>query len=60
MARKTKAKISQEIAKLESLNDQLLTEIGDIDALMRLVGFSQGIETVKATAEEIIRARLTP
>lgn len=60
MAKKNKAQIAKQIALLESLNDQLLTEIGDIDALMRLVGFSQGIETVKATAEEIIRTRSNP
>lgn len=44
----------KKIAKLESINDQLMTEVSYVDQLMRLVGFAGGIETVKATAKEII------
>ncbi len=44
----------KKIAVLESINDQLSTEVSYVDRLMRLVGFSGGLETVKATAQEII------
>lgn len=52
--RSDKDDLLKKIAKLESVNDQLLTEIRYLDALMRRVGFSAGLETVKATAIEII------
>jgi hypothetical protein len=49
----TKKDLIKQIAKLESVNDHLLTELSYIDQLMRLVGFTEGIETVKVTAEEL-------
>lgn len=54
----TKAQLLKRIAVLESVNDQLSTEVSYIDHLMRLVGFSEGILTVKATAQEIIDSGL--
>ena len=53
--KRTKAQLEKQIALLESVNDQLSAEVSYIDALMRLIGFSQGIQTVKATGEEIIK-----
>lgn len=50
----TKAQLLKKIAILESLNDHLSTEVTYIDQLMRLVGFSNGLETVKSTAQEIV------
>lgn len=50
----TKAQLLKKIALLESVNDQLSTEVSYVDRLMRLVGFTQGLITVKATAREII------
>lgn len=50
----TKLQLLKKIALLESVNDQLLTEVGYVDNLMRLLGFSEGLATVKATAQEII------
>lgn len=50
----TKADLQKKLARLESINDLLVTELQDLDMLMKLVGFSGGIETVKATALEII------
>lgn len=50
----TKAQLKQRIAYLESINDQLLTEVTYVDNLMRIIGFSEGLATVKATANEII------
>lgn len=50
----TKAQLLKKIALLESVNDQLSTEVSYVDHLMRLLGFSEGLATVKATAQEII------
>ncbi len=49
----TKAELVKKIALLESVNDQLYSELIDIDRLMRLVGFEGGLETVKLTAQEL-------
>jgi hypothetical protein len=48
-----KIDLLKKVAKLESVNDHLLTELGYVDHLMRLVGFSGGLETVKLTAREL-------
>ena len=48
------AELEQKKATLETQNDQLLSELAYIDQLMRKVGFSNGLETVKATAYELI------
>ena len=45
--------LMEKIALLETVNDQLLAELGHIDALMRQIGFNDGLTTVKATANEI-------
>jgi hypothetical protein len=50
----TKSQLLKKIAYLESLNDQLSTEVVYVDQLMRLIGFSEGLVTVKATAQEIL------
>lgn len=50
----TKAQLLKKIALLESVNDHLQTEVENLDAMMRLVGFAHGIATVKATAQEMI------
>lgn len=50
--------LQNRIAYLESVNDQLLTELAYLDQLMRLVGFSEGLETVKATAKELYESQL--
>lgn len=50
----TKVQLLKKIALLESVNDQLSTEVSYIDHLMRLVGFSDGLKTVKLTAQEIV------
>lgn len=51
----TKAQLRAKVALLESVNDQLSTEVTYLDYLMRCVGFAHGVETFKATAEEIVR-----
>jgi hypothetical protein len=50
----TKEQLLKKMAKLESMNDQLLSELSYVDHLMRCVGFANGLETVKATARELI------
>ena len=50
----TKLQLLKKIAYLESVNDQLSTEVTYVDHLMRLIGFSEGLITVKATAQEIL------
>lgn len=50
----TKLQLLKKIAYLESINDQLLTEVNYLDHLMRLLGFSEGLVSVKATATEIL------
>lgn len=51
---KTKSELLKKIAYLESINDQLVTEVSYVDQLMRLIGFSSGLAGVKATAQEIL------
>ncbi len=51
----TKTQLMKKLAYLESINDQLSTEITYVDQLMKMVGFAGGIITIKATAEEIIQ-----
>lgn len=50
----TKKELLHKIAVLESVNDQLSAEVAYVDQLMKMIGFSGGIQTVKATAQEII------
>lgn len=50
----TKAQLLKKIAYLESINDQLSTEVCYLDRLMRMVGFAGGIAGIKITAQEII------
>ena len=50
-----KKELEQKIAYLESINDQLSTEVTYIDQLMKMIGFAGGLDTVKATANEIIK-----
>lgn len=51
-----KEDLIKRVAHLESVNDMLLTELGYVDHLMRMVGFAEGVTTVKATARELSRA----
>ncbi|HEY4832610.1 MAG TPA: hypothetical protein VIH61_08650 [Waddliaceae bacterium] len=45
--------LEKKIAHLESVNDQIYSELCYIDQLMRMVGFSNGLATVKQTAQEM-------
>jgi len=46
-------KLFDKIARLEFVNDQIATELHNIDALLRSIGFSEGLESVKSAAVEI-------
>lgn len=50
----TKAQLLRKIAQLESINDLLTTEVSYVDKLMRSIGFSGGLMTVKQTAQELL------
>jgi len=49
-----KEELMQKVAELEFTNDQLISELKYLDALMRSIGFTDGLATVKATAHELI------
>ncbi len=49
------ATLLRKIARLESMNDQLVTELRYIDQLARSLGFAQGLITLKSAALEMLR-----
>ncbi len=49
-----KKELIAKIAQLETINDQLLTELEYIDLLARQIGFENGLTTLKSAALEII------
>lgn len=54
MSQATKEELLKKIAYLEFEHDQLLTELSDIDDLLRNVGFPEGLQSAKAVAQEVI------
>lgn len=44
----------KKIAYLEFVNDQLMSEIHYVDRLLRLIGFPDGLETIKSAAQDVI------
>ncbi len=50
----TKEDMLKKISELESLNDQLQAEIHYLDALLRKIGFEDGLKTLKCAAQELI------
>jgi len=46
--------LEQKVAYLEFVNDQLLSEIHYVDRLLKLIGFPDGLETIKSAAQEVI------
>ncbi len=45
--------LRERIAQLEFQNDQLTAELEYVDQLLRSVGFSEGLVSVKAAAQEL-------
>lgn len=50
-----KVQIQQKIARLESVQDQLETELSYIDTLLKSVGFPRGLESAKEVALELLQ-----
>ncbi|MBX9743832.1 MAG: hypothetical protein K2X08_01325 [Chlamydiales bacterium] len=44
----------KKVAKLESVNDQLSTEISYLENLTKSLGFAQGLKTLKEAALELL------
>ena len=53
----TKKDLQRRLGQLESCIDQLETEILHADELLRLVGFAQGLKSVKEAALELLTRR---
>jgi len=47
-------KLLERIAQLEFINDQIYSELQSTDKLLREIGFSEGLKTVKEAAQEIL------
>ena len=45
--------LTEKLAKLEFQNDQLVAELEYVDSLLRAVGFTDGLASVKAAAREL-------
>lgn len=50
-----RAELEKQLAVLESVNDQLETEITFIDELLKNVGFPDGLESAKLVALEMLQ-----
>lgn len=46
--------LRKRISELESLNDQLQSEIRYLDDLLKEAGFEEGLKTLKEAVQEII------
>ncbi len=46
--------LKRRICELESINDQLTTEIAYLDRLLKQVGFEEGLKTLKWAALELL------
>lgn len=46
--------LQQKVAYLEFVNDQLVAEIEYVDRLLKIIGFPDGLETIKNAALEVI------
>jgi len=51
-------KLLSRIATLEFVNDQVVAELNDVDQLLRSIGFSHGLKSLKKAAEEIYQFQL--
>lgn len=49
-----KQQLLKRMSELESINDQLASELRFLDELLRKVGFEEGLTTLKTAAEELI------
>lgn len=47
-------KLIKKIARLETINDQLISELQYLDSITRELGFQDGLKTLKAAAQELL------
>lgn len=50
----SRAQLLRYLARLESINDHLQTEMTSLDSLLRAIGFTEGVATLKAAAHECL------
>lgn len=50
----TNKKLLEKVAHLEFVNDQMSAELQYLDTLLKSVGFSEGLKSVKSAAQEIL------
>lgn len=50
----TKKNLEKRVSELESINDQISSELTFLNSLLKKIGFSQGIETLKEAAHELL------
>lgn len=50
----TKLELQKKVARLESIQDQLESEIAYVDYLLKAVGFPKGLASAKEVAIEIL------
>ena len=50
-----KKELLKRLSELESLNDQLHAEIRFLDKILKDAGFEDGLNTLKAAAQELIQ-----
>lgn len=48
------SQLQQRLAYLEFVQDQLETEVTELDRLLRSIGFPQGLSSIKEIAHEIL------
>lgn len=46
--------LEKKLAYMEFVNDQLASELRYVDNLLRVIGFPEGLDTIKSAAEEVI------
>jgi len=53
-----KTVLEKKVARLESVNDHLMAELIYVNKLMQSIGFTYGLESVKAVAKEILHEQI--
>ncbi len=52
----TNQELEKEVARLESINDHLKTELEYLDELLKRSGFTNGLTSLREVAEEMIES----
>ena len=53
----TEKQLIKKIARLESINDQLVAELQFLNEITKKLGFQEGIKTLKSAAQELLREK---